>query len=119
MISKTQNFIGRLPGQPEKIIVPTGSYWFHIDTDFATTTKGTPQDFAGSPGQIMMSGCEMAREHIEMLRAVAPVQVVFMPGNHYRMSSLALMMYLSAVYEQAEDVEVVINAGTLQYVVWR
>jgi len=119
LISKTQNLIGRLPGQPEKIIVPTGSDWFHIDTDFATTTKGTPQDVAGSPGQIMMSGCEMAREHIEMLRAVAPIQVVFMPGNHDRMSSLALMMYLSAVYENAEDVEVVINASTRQYIVWK
>lgn len=119
LVSKTKNLIGRLPGQPEKIIVPTGSDWFHVDTDAATTTRGTQQDVAGSPGQIVMSGCEMAREHIEMLRAVAPVQVVFMPGNHDRMTSIALMMYLSAVYENAEDVEVVINAGTRQYVVWR
>jgi hypothetical protein len=39
-----------------------------------------------------------------------------MPGNHDRMSAIALMMYLSAVYENVYDCEVVVSPSTRQYV---
>ena len=116
LMEKTQELICRLPSRPEKIILATGSDWFHVDTDAGTTTKGTPQDMCGSPAEILMTGCQMAREHIELLRQVAPVEVVFMPGNHDRMSAIALMMYLSAAYENVEDCEVIVSPSTRQYV---
>ena len=47
---------------------------------------------------------QLAREHIDLLRQVAPVEVV-MAGNHDRHSSIALMMYLSAAYEDVDDVQ--------------
>ena len=116
LMEKTSELVSRLPSRPEQIILSTGSDWFHVDTDSGTTTKGTPQDMCGSPAQILMTGCEMAREHIDLLRQVAPVKVVFMPGNHDRMSAIALMMYLSAVYENVEDCEVIVSPSTRQYV---
>lgn len=116
LMEKTQELICRLPSRPEKIILATGSDWFHVDTDAGTTTKGTPQDMCGSPAEILMTGCQMAREHIELLRQVAPVEVVFMPGNHDRMSAIALMMYLSAAYETVEDCEIIVSPSTRQYV---
>ena len=115
LMSKTEELISRLPGKPDKIIVATGSDWFHVDTDGGTTTKGTPQDMCGSPAEILMTGCTLAREHIDLLRQVAPVEVVFMPGNHDRMSAIALMMYLSAVYEDTKDCEVIVSPKTRQY----
>lgn len=115
LMEKTQELVERLPGRPEKIIVATGSDWFHVDTDGGTTTKGTPQDMCGSPAEILMSGCRLAREHIDLLRQVAPVEVVFMPGNHDRMSSIALMMYLSAVYEDCNNCDVIVSPATRQY----
>ena len=115
LMEKTEDLVNRLPGSPEKIIVATGSDWFHVDTDGGTTTKGTPQDMCGSPAEILMSGCRLAREHIDLLRQVSDVEVVFMPGNHDRMSSIALMMYLSAVYEDCDDCEVVVSPATRQY----
>tara|TARA_R110000824_G_scaffold46305_2_gene133215 strand:+ start:5559 stop:7034 length:1476 start_codon:yes stop_codon:yes gene_type:complete len=118
LMEKTGNLIQRLPGRPEKIIMATGSDWFHVDTSFGTTTKGTPQDMCGSPAEILMTGCTLAREHIDLLRAVAPVKVVFMPGNHDRHSSLALMMYLSVAYEGVKDVEVVVSPAYRQYVTY-
>jgi len=118
LMQKTENLISRLPGRPEQIIMATGSDWFHIDNSLATTTRGTPQDVCGSPAQILMTGCTLAREHIDLLRAVAPVKVVFMPGNHDRHSSLALMMYLSAVYEGVDDTEVVVSPQLRQYVTY-
>lgn len=116
LMEKTSELISRLPSRPEQIILATGSDWFHVDNDQGTTTKGTPQDMCGSPAQILMTGCQMAREHIDLLRQVAPVKVVFMPGNHDRMSAIALMMYLSAVYENVYDCEVVVSPSTRQYV---
>ena len=116
LMEKTGELISRLPSKPEQIIVATGSDWFHVDNDQGTTTKGTPQDMCGSPAQILMTGCQMAREHIDLLRQVAPVKVVFMPGNHDRMSAISLMMYLSAVYENVYDCEIVVSPSTRQYV---
>ena len=116
LMEKTSELISRLPSRPEQIILATGSDWFHVDNDQGTTTRGTPQDMCGSPAEILMTGCQMAREHIDLLRQVAPVKVVFMPGNHDRMSAIALMMYLSAVYENVYDCEVVVSPSTRQYV---
>ena len=118
LIDTTSELLSRLPGRPEKVIVSTGSDWFHVDNYHGGTTKGTIQDMQGSPAQILMSGCELARKHIEMLRQVAPVEVVFMPGNHDRHSALTLMLYLSAAYEPVEDVEVIISPADRQYRVY-
>ena len=116
LMEKTSELISRLPSRPEEIILATGSDWFHVDNDNGTTTRGKPKDMCGTPAQILMTGCQMAREHIDLLRQVAPVKVVFMPGNHDRMSAISLMMYLSAVYENVDDCEIVVSPSTRQYV---
>tara|TARA_R100000152_G_C6781191_1_gene215186 strand:- start:2408 stop:3847 length:1440 start_codon:yes stop_codon:yes gene_type:complete len=115
LMEQTQNLIDRLPGRPEKIIIGTGSDWFHVDNDMGTTTKGTPQDTAGSPALILRDGAYLARQHIEMLAKVAPVEVVFMRGNHDRHSSLALMIYLQAVYENSDRVTITDDLKLRQY----
>ena len=116
LLEKTSQLVERLPSQPEKIFVTAGSDWFHVDNDLGTTTKGTGQDMAGSPAQILMQGCQLAQEHIDSLRAVAPVEIVFMGGNHDRHSSLMLMMYLDAYYKHADDVNVIVSPHIRQYV---
>ena len=118
LMLQTQNLIDRLPGRPKKIIIGTGSDWFHVDNDLGTTTKGTPQDMSGTPAQILRDGCHLARQHIEMLAKVAPVEVVFMRGNHDRHSSLALMLYLQAVYEKSDRVTITNDLKLRQYMVW-
>ena len=104
-----------MPGRPDKIILSTGSDWFHVDNDAGTTTRGTPQDYCGSPAQILITGCQLARVHIDVLRQVAPVEVVFMAGNHDRHSALALMLYLSAAYEDVDDVDVRLDPKPRHY----
>jgi predicted phosphodiesterase len=115
LLDRTQNLISRLPGRPEKIVVATGSDWFHIDNEQGMTTSSTPQDMSASPTQIFMDGCMLAKEHIEMLRGVCPIEVVFMRGNHDRHLSLALMMYLKATYESIKDVTVIVDPKLRQY----
>ena len=116
LIASTEALLTRLPHLPEKIILTAGSDWFHVDNDNGTTTKGTPQDTDATPAEILMKGCSLARQHIDMLRKVAPVDVVLVAGNHDRHTSLMLMMYLEAAYEQCEDVSVVISPQSRQYV---
>jgi len=118
LFEKTQSLIERIPVSPEKIFVGAGSDWFHVDNDAGTTTKGTPQDMCGSPAEILVTGCRLAREHIDLLRQVAPVEIVMMAGNHDRHSTIALMMYLSAAYEDVEDVTIAISPNNRRYITY-
>jgi hypothetical protein len=55
LLSKAQEIIGDVVKYNiEKIIVPVGSDFFHVDTLGGTTTKGTPQDCDGTFIQIMV-----------------------------------------------------------------
>jgi hypothetical protein len=93
-------------GRPDKIISTVGSDFCHIDNILGTTTKGTPQDMDGTPGVILKEALELAVEHIDSLREVAPVELVLCSGNHDEYTSLALLMYLRAWYRNCEDVTV-------------
>ncbi len=115
LMNRTEEIISWLPARPDKIIIATGSDWFHVDNDLGQTTRGTPQDMCGSPAEILITGCKLAREHIDLLRQVGPVEVVFMTGNHDRHSALALMLYLEAAYENVPDVTVNLDPSTRHY----
>lgn len=118
VLTKTEELIARLPSKPEKFFVGVGSDWFHVDNDIGTTTKGTAQDMAGTPAQILMQGCELARQHIDLLRTVSDVELIFMGGNHDRHTSIMLMLYLEAYYKDCEDVSVVVSPHIRQYVAY-
>lgn len=118
LMEKTESLVSRLPSAPDKIYVGAGSDWFHVDNDQGTTTHGTPQDMCGSPAEILITGCKLAREHIDLMRQIAPVEIVMMAGNHDRHSTLALMMYLSAAYEEIEDVVVNITSFNRKYLTY-
>ncbi len=107
-ISTTRRLIARVLrlGRPAKWILPAGSDNLHADTDLGTTTKGTPLDTDGSFARMFLEGCSLYEELIGMLRAVAPVQVIAMPGNHDRIASMMLTHWLSARYSEADDVEI-------------
>ena len=112
----TEDLMSRLPGQPEEIILAVGSDWFHIDGDIHATTRGTPQDTDGSPAEILVTGCELARDHINLLRQIAPVKVVLMAGNHDRSNALALLLFIAAWFKDTADVEVVHNFNPRVYI---
>jgi predicted phosphodiesterase len=111
--NSTEELINRLlnTGTPDKIILAVGSDWFHVDGPgpLPTTTKGTPQTVDGTPFEIMLTGAEICREHIDLLSQVAPVTVVLMSGNHDRSNAYALLLYLTALYEGSDRVDVIRN----------
>lgn len=106
LVEHTENILSRLPGRPQRIFFPLGSDFFHIDGQTNHTTKGTPQDIAGTPNEILVTGCKLTQRYIDLLRQVAPVEVFFMPGNHDHHNSRALMLFLTAWYRNDDDVTV-------------
>jgi hypothetical protein len=118
VLSKTEDLLSRLPSKPEKFYVGVGSDWFHVDNDIGTTTKGTAQDMAATPAQILMQGCDLARKHIDLLRTASDVELVFMGGNHDRHTSIMLMMYLDAYYKTCEDVTITLSPNIRQYITY-
>jgi len=106
-------------GQPEQMYIGVGSDFFHIDTDHNTTTKGTPQDSDGTYAQIFSEGCQLFVDFVEMVRSFCPrVNLMFMPGNHDRTSSLGLMTLLSHMYKDVDDVATSNPLTERQYVTY-
>jgi hypothetical protein len=105
-------------GKPEKIICGSGSDWLHIDNPQGGTTRGTPQDCDGTFSQILIEGSELAHDHVEMLRQIAPVEWIPVPGNHDRSSAMTTMLYLQAMYKNAKDVTVRVSPARRQYVLY-
>lgn len=103
-------------GRPELVVVASGSDWFHIDNQWNTTTRGTPQDTDGTPSQILMEGCQLAYDHIEMLRQLAPIKYLNVPGNHDYNNAISMMMFLLGKYTGAKDVEIIQSPQKRQYV---
>jgi len=93
-------------GRPKKIICVTGSDWFHIDNPHGTTTNGTPQDMDGTRSEILLQGVDLMRDFIEMLRAVAPVEFMTVPGNHDSDSCLSANMVLKAWYRDTPGITI-------------
>lgn len=108
LLSKAQEIIGDVVKYNiEKIIVPVGSDFFHVDTLGGTTTKGTPQDCDGTFIQIMVEGQQLMVEFIDLLRQVADVEIILTAGNHDFKLSHVLLQYLGAYYRHCEDVNVI------------
>lgn len=93
-------------GRPEKLYVPIGSDFLHVDTEKNTTTSGTPQDSDGTPAEMLVSGCQLMEEWILTLTQIAPVELVLMSGNHDRLTGLAILLYLEGVFRNNDSITV-------------
>lgn len=111
----TEKVLVRLPSV-EKFIVPIGSDFLHIDTDLNTTTKGTHQDVDGNPFELLETGCHFMEQWINRLLDIAPVDLVLMSANHDRMTGLAILLYLEAVFRNDPRVNVDRNRSFRAYV---
>ena len=102
-------------GTPQSIVVGIGSDFFHFDNNTTTTTLGTVMDANMSPYEMLMTGCQVMTRYIDELRTVAPVELVLMAGNHDKMLSLSLLLYLAAWYRSESDVVVRLSGVSRQY----
>lgn len=103
-------------GTPEKLIVVVGSDNLHIDSEFKTTTRGTPQDVEGEYEVILKPYIDANMWLIETCRQIAPVDVMVVKGNHDKSASMWLGHLLSYRYELDSDVVVIHRTHPRTYV---
>jgi hypothetical protein len=107
LLESTDNIIKEVTDKNiDKVIIPVGSDFFHVDTINGTTTRGTPQDTDGNLVQIMVEGNQLMIEFVERLRAVADVELILTAGNHDYVLSHQLIEVLAAYYRECKDVSV-------------
>jgi len=110
LCSKTKGF------PIEKILFPIGQDFFHIDNARNTTVNDTPQDVDSRYPKIFTKGVMACVKAIDYMRTIAPVDVLWVPGNHDRTSSYHLVRELAAWYKDAKNVNVDTSPSPRKYI---
>lgn len=105
-------------GRPEKFIWAVGNDQLHIDNEQGTTTKGTPQDCDGTAARILREGFELFVRDADRLLEVAPLDIVYVPGNHDHLLTFAMLNMLAAWYRNEKRVKIKMSATSRDYAVY-
>ena len=90
----------------DRILLPHGNDFLHVDNQFDLTAKGTPQDVDSRWHRGFEHGWKLTVQGIDMLRTVAPVDVLIIPGNHDWERSFYMGEVLAAWYRNCDDVTI-------------
>ena len=99
----------------EKILFCIGNDVLHIDNVYNTTTKGTHQDTDGKWWEHYQIALMLYVRVIEMLREIAPVDVLHSMSNHDYQSGFHLAHTLKAWFRKADDVQFDISVAHRKY----
>lgn len=89
-----------------KIIFPIGNDFGHIDTRAGTTEAGTPQDVDGRYEKVAGVMEAAVIKAVERARQIAPVEVVWVGGNHDPVTSMWLCRCVHWAFENDDSVQV-------------
>ncbi len=92
--------------RPSSILFPVGNDFYHTDILGRSTTAGTIVDSAIVWKQAFVEGWRLLAQGIERLRAVAPVHVAVVNGNHDVQSAFHVGEVLQAWFHRTEGVTV-------------
>lgn len=81
------------------ILFPFGNDFFNIDNDQSTTTMGTPQHTDTRMAKLFQVGVDLIIETMEMALEIAPVEFVFVPGNHDAYLSYFANVIIEKLYQ--------------------
>lgn len=102
----------------QEILFPVGQDFFHFDTPRVTTTAGTQLDTDTRWQKMFRKGIELLVWAVEELRKIAPVKLMWVPGNHDRMLSYAAIVGLHQRYLETEGVNVDLSATPRKYILF-
>lgn len=88
----------------ERILLPIGNDLINIDNRHNTTFAGTPQDSDCRYMKIIKTVKRVLIELIDELSAIAPVDVIVVPGNHDTTSCFMIGEILEAFYHSNKRV---------------
>jgi hypothetical protein len=102
----------------EKILFVVGQDFLHYDNAQGTTTMGTPMDADTRWLKIIRTGFSMLVEAILEMSTMAPVEVLIIPGNHDKHSTLALGEMLAAYFKDTNYISIDNSAKLRKYVLY-
>jgi len=115
----------KYPEQIGKILLPIGHDFFHINDQSNTTPRaGHRLDVDGRLAKVFSTGKIAAVKAIDYLRKIAPVEIVYVSGNHDPQMSYYLCVTLQAWYRNCPDIifdidsDGIVNPTARKYVAW-
>lgn len=99
----------------EKILLPVGNDFLHIDNLESATTQGTRVDSDGRYAKIIESATVALHNAIDLCAGHAPVDIIWVPGNHDRIASYHVCRELKAHYTNAKHVTVDVSPTVRKY----
>lgn len=100
----------------ERIVYPVGQDFFHVDNSTSMTTAGTQVDTDTRWQKMYGKGVDLLVWTIEQLRQIAPVEVMYVPGNHDQTLSYCAIYTLYAYYKDTDGVNVDLSPTQRKYI---
>lgn len=98
----------------KKFIFITGQDYLNFDNFLGTTTKGTRQDMNDFFETVYKKALDCLIETIEKLRAIAPVEIIYVKGNHDSFTTFSMCQALYNMYKFNNINSVSVDYSTLQ-----
>jgi len=103
LTTSISDIIVRCKGQNfSKIVFVTLGDLLHVDNDEQKTTKGTFQQTDGRIAKIFTNTLEVLILAIEQLRSIAPVEVIYIRGNHDGTTGYTLLKSLEMAFRNQD-----------------
>jgi len=102
----------------DRILFVVGNDFFNFDTITGTTTAGTSQNNDLRWQKMYNIGVNLLVDGITYLSKYAPVDIIYVPGNHDQMTSYYAIMYLYAWFNKNDNVNIDLSPKTRKYYVW-
>jgi len=90
----------------DRILLPLGNDFFHVNNAANTTAAGTPQDTDSRWQKSFTTGRRIVVSAVDQLRELAPVDIIVVPGNHDVERAYYLGEVLAAWYHNCANVRV-------------
>lgn len=100
----------------EKILFPIGQDLFHVDNGESETTAGTRVDSDAVWQKMYSAGVDLLIWAVETLRQIAPVDVVYVPGNHDEVLGYCAVYNIWSYYHECDGVTVDLSPAFRKYV---
>jgi hypothetical protein len=98
-----------------RILLPIGNDFFNVNNKINATVRGTPQQEDTRWQKTFRAGRRLAVEMIDTCIAIAPTDVLFIPGNHDEEKIFYLGDALECWYRNNKNVNIDNNAKSRKY----
>lgn len=91
----------------EQFVMPVGNDFFHVNDWLSQTANGTRVESVDDRFEkVFRVGCAAMQYAVERCIQIAPLKLIFVPGNHDRHTSWFMVEWLSAIFKNEPLVDV-------------